>query len=80
MDKEKDFAEVVAEPTDIRALAEALGVSYEVVCNWRSRGVPANRAKEVAAQTGVSLKRLRPLDWRAYWPELADSTNEPAKA
>ena len=76
---EKEFAEVIAEPAEIRALADALCVSYEVVCNWRSRGVPANRAKEVAAHTGLSLKRLRPADWQAYWPEFG-ATPEPAKA
>lgn len=68
---DKDFADAVSEPAEIRALADALDVSYEVVCNWRSRGVPAPRAREVAAHTGISLKRLRPDDWHKYWPELA---------
>lgn len=77
--KELEFSEAVEKPADIRGLADALNVSYEVVCNWRARGVPANRAKEVAAHTGISLKRLRPNDWQAYWPELA-ATPEPAKA
>lgn len=68
----RDFASAVAEPGDVRSLADALGVTYEVVLNWRTRGVPAPRAKEVSAHTGISLKVLRPDDWHKYWPELGD--------
>lgn len=58
------------------ALARRLMETPQAVNNWRTRGVPPNRAKRVETLTGVSVKLLRPDDWADYWPELA----EPAPA
>ncbi len=55
-----------------QALADALGVTPQVVSNWKTRGVPANMCKAIEAVTGVSVRELRD-DWRDYWPELADA-------
>ena len=44
-------------------------VSVQAVCNWRERGFPANKCKAIEALVGVSVVRLRPDDWRDYWPE-----------
>lgn len=49
-------------------LAERMGESLQTLSNWRSRGVPANKCKRFEAVTGISVRRLRPADWRDYWP------------
>jgi hypothetical protein len=54
--------------------AEKLRASLEVestspVYMWRIRGIPAKYAKRVELMTGISVKRIRPDDWRLYWPE-----------
>lgn len=50
----------------IQKLAKALGVSAQAVHNWKLRGtIPAERAKDVAAATGVPLHELRPDLWDA---------------
>lgn len=58
-----------------RLLSRELGkpVSYQTVNNWKRRGVPVHRCKPLERLTGVSVKRLRPNDWRDYWPEPAMS-------
>ena len=48
-------------------------MSYQTVNNWKRRGVPVHRCKPLERLTGVSVKRLRPNDWRDYWPEPAMS-------
>lgn len=40
-------------------LADLLDVKPQVVHNWRSRGVPAERVLEVERVTGVSRHQLR---------------------
>jgi hypothetical protein len=52
------------------AVAAKLGDTPQTVANWRKRGVPANRALRFHQITGVSLKLIRPKDWREYWPDL----------
>lgn len=43
-------------------LARALGVSIQVVTNWRTRGVPAERCPDIEQATGgkVRCEELRP--------------------
>ena len=54
----------------LSALAAAMGEkSIQAVSNWRARGVPVNKCKAFEAATGISVRRLRPHDWQAYWPE-----------
>jgi DNA-binding transcriptional regulator YdaS (Cro superfamily) len=53
-----------------KALADLIGVSPQVVSNWKTRGVPPEQCKAIEAATGVTVKDLRPEDWRKYWPEL----------
>lgn len=51
-------------------LAEALGEpNRSTVNNWRIRGIPANRAKQIERLTGISVKLIRPDDWHEYWPD-----------
>jgi DNA-binding transcriptional regulator YdaS (Cro superfamily) len=50
-------------------LASLLGVSVQVVSNWRERDVPVRQCIEVERLTGVSRRELRPDDWHVIWPE-----------
>jgi DNA-binding transcriptional regulator YdaS (Cro superfamily) len=52
------------------SLAEKLGVSAQVLSNWKARGVPAQYCMRLVALSGgiVTLQQLRPDDWRDYWP------------
>lgn len=53
-------------------LSRRLGVSRQVVANWRARGVPVERCIEIERATGGRVMRwdLCP-EWRRWWPELA---------
>lgn len=56
-------------------LAALLGVSAQVVSNWKQRdAVPIERCVAIEQATGgqVTRRDLRPDDWQAIWPELAD--------
>ena len=47
-------------------LSEQLGVSIQVVSNWKARGVPASRRREIATALGMSVDQLdglTPLPW-----------------
>lgn len=68
------FAEVVREAGSLTALADALGETPQLVSNWRHRSFPANKCKAIEAITGISVQRLRPDDWREYWPPLTIKT------
>lgn len=64
------FDEGVTAAGGMARLAEALGEkSIQVVSNWRGRGVPISKCKAFEAITGVSVRRLRPHDWRKFWPD-----------
>ena len=65
------YAEVIAKAGSLSELATALGESPQTVSNWRHRSFPAHRCKAIEALTGISVRRLRPDDWRMYWPEPA---------
>lgn len=71
----------VKEAGSLTKLADALGLSVQVVSNWKSRGVvPIDRCVAIERATGgvVTRRELRPDDWRTIWPELAD--RKPVKA
>lgn len=56
--------------------ARKLGIKhYQSVQQWTY--VPARHCNAVERLTGVDRKTLRPHDWQAYWPDLAQ---EPADA
>ncbi len=50
-----------------RAFADALGVSKQVVWNWKARGLPAEWVGRVCALTGMQPHELRP----DLFPEVA---------
>ena len=60
----------------VSMLASAIGVGQSVISNWRARGtVPSANyctAIERATAGAVTRRDLRPDDWRAIWPELAE--------
>lgn len=79
MDTETLFTRVLAHFDGSPAkLAKALDESTPVVCNWKSRGIPASRAKAIQALTGIPVQQIRPNDWRDYWPDAEQA--ETAKA
>ena len=59
----------------ISALAKQIGAPIPDVSRWVSgdRPVPAGRCVAIEAATGgaVTRKDLKPLTWKAFWPELA---------
>jgi len=61
----------------VARLADAVGVRQSAISNWRVRGTQPNAAYcaaiERATNGQVTRKDLRPLDWMAIWPELAES-------
>ncbi len=71
MSYETEFDVAVKTAGGAKAIADELGESVQTVSNWRTRGVPANRCKAFEALTGMSVRRLRPKDWREYWPDAA---------
>lgn len=56
-------------------LADLIGVSVQVVSNWKERGIPIERCVAVENATGgkVTRRELRPDDWRSIWPELEEA-------
>lgn len=67
---EDAFEEAVAKFGGVSQLARALNEpNVTTVFQWRHRGVPPAKCKAFSALTGISVKRLRPHDWRKYWPE-----------
>lgn len=39
-----------------KALAEALGLSYMAVLQWKKRGIPPERARQISEITGGKIK------------------------
>ena len=56
-------------------LAQGLGVTAAAVGNWKTRGVPIEYCPKIETLTmgEVSRQDLRPDDWQALWPELAQA-------
>lgn len=44
----------------ITAVAARYDITLQAVQNWRTRGVPSGRVKEIAADSGVSREELLP--------------------
>lgn len=65
----------------LTATAAMLSVSVQRLANWVERGVPVDKcaAIELATNGRVTRKELRPNDWQAIWPELAQATAESAQ-
>jgi hypothetical protein len=72
-------------------LAEQLGVKIQVVSNWKARGVPVARLREIATALGITLDQLEglePAPWESkseheWLPEveaIAGAINELPKA
>lgn len=62
------------------SLARALGVTPPTVNQWikGTRPIPAEQCVAIEQVTGgqVTRRQLRPSDWRAIWPELAEPTTD----
>ena len=60
----------------LRAIAKAIGAHEPDVSRWASgeRPVPLHHAAAIESATAGAVTRqdLRPRDWRAIWPELAE--------
>lgn len=58
-----------------KALADLLGVTKAAVWQWKQEGrsTPAVHCRRIEDFTNgaVTRQQLRPADWDAYWPELA---------
>ena len=52
--------EAIQKGGGIVKFAKTLGVTISAIQQWRSRGTPPKRAKEIEAATGVSRARLAP--------------------
>lgn len=64
----------------VSRLAEMVGVSSSAPSMWKARGrVPVEHCAAIERATGgaVTRRELRPDDWAAIWPELAQ---QPAEA
>lgn len=44
----------------LSALAKAMGCRPQVIVNWRSRGIPAERVLQLERASGVKRHELRP--------------------
>lgn len=58
----------------VSRLAEMVGVSSSAPSMWKARGrVPVEHCAAIERATGgvVTRRDLRPDDWAAIWPELA---------
>lgn len=57
------------------ATAEKTGApSYQSVQSWAASGqVPVKYCLKVEELSGISRKLLRPKDWSAIWPDLAQA-------
>lgn len=80
MENASTYDAVMAKAGGPASLAKHLGENPATVCNWKARGFPAHRCKAIEALTGVSVRLLRPDDWRDYWPEQPRKTAAKAEA
>jgi DNA-binding transcriptional regulator YdaS (Cro superfamily) len=54
-------------------LAEQLGVSIQVVSNWKNRAVPASRRRDIATALGLTMDQLDGLA-ALPWEEVPESS------
>lgn len=64
------------------AVARSLGLAPNVVCNWRTRGVPIEFAAKVEKLSNGSVMRwdMFPDTWQEIWPELRKRKDAPKEA
>lgn len=65
--RDQALADAILAAGSVAALAEKLGITKQAVSSWDR--VPMERARSVAAATGVSIHRLRPDVWPVPEPE-----------
>jgi len=74
--EETGLDRAVAHFGGVGRLAAALGIGQSVVSNWKARGTAIDAIQCTAIERltdgAVTRKQLRPKDWQAIWPELAD--------
>jgi hypothetical protein len=51
---------------NLQWLADRMNVSIQVVVNWRKRGVPARRFRDIASALGITVDQLEGLE-RLPW-------------
>lgn len=59
---------------NLQWLADQLGTTIQVVVNWRTRGVPPRRYRDIAAALGLTIDQLegvKPLPWERQSTELS---------
>lgn len=65
-----------------KALADRLGVTKAAVWQWKQPGrrTPIEHCAAIERLCGhaVTRRELRPDDWQAIWPELAEPGSVPA--
>jgi hypothetical protein len=58
-------------PRDQQWLADCLKISPQAVHQWKSKGVPAKRYRDIATHLGLTIDQLEglaPLPWDRGWP------------
>jgi DNA-binding transcriptional regulator YdaS (Cro superfamily) len=58
-DTERAITLAIEKAGSMRALADAIGISYQAIQAWKKR-IPAERVLDVERATGIRRERLRP--------------------
>jgi len=73
---QKSIESAIHHAGGVTKLASAIGVRQSAISNWKARGTMPNAAYcfaiERATNGLVTRRDLRPNDWWAIWPELAE--------
>lgn len=67
---------------NLQWLADQVGVSIQVVSNWKARGVPAKRFRDVAAVLDLTIDQIEgiaPLPWDSETPTARSEFSEEAR-
>jgi hypothetical protein len=62
-------------PRNLQWLADQLEVSIQVVVNWRSRGVPARRFRDIASALGLTVDQIEGVERLPWEAEQVSVTN-----
>lgn len=57
---------------NLQWLADQIGASIQVVVNWKTRGVPAKRYRDVASALGITIDQLEGVE-RLPWDRPAET-------
>jgi DNA-binding transcriptional regulator YdaS (Cro superfamily) len=60
---------------NLQWLADQIGVSIQVVSNWKSRGVPAKRYRDISSALGITVDQLEGLQ-RLPWEHESHSSSD----